>query len=869
MVIGRIRRLVRLVVPYRKDLSLAWSTIKGRKGGFAGSFVAIAAGSAVIVACGILLMSGLGAGVAPERYSGAAVVLGGEQSFWLDETTEVRYGERVTLPADEVAAVAAVPGVRSAIGDVNVEVGVLAPDGRAVGGPDGFPVLGHGWSAAALGPFTVREGRAPAASGEIVLDAGLAARAGMSPGSTVRLVVGSIASSYRVVGIAAPPGDGLDRQSAVFFTDDRAAALSGRPDRVDAIGVLAEPGVAPARLAERVAAAVPDAVVHTGAGRGDVEFLDVGDARGLVVETAASFGGTMVLIVVFVVASTLSLSVRQRRRELALLRAIGATPAQIHRMIAAEMTLVSVAGALVGAIPGVALAFVMRAVFVLSGAMPADFRLDVGATPVLASLVLCVISARLAGWLVARRVAGTSPVDALGDAAVEPKKIGRVRVAFGVLLIPLGLLLALSQVAVPGDSVADTAAGAALLFVVAIGCLGPLLLRGAIVVFGSVLNRRSTAGGFLAQADARADSRRLGAATTPLAMGVTLAAVQMFGASTTLAAARGQVEDGLRADHVLTASSGSGVSPQVVDTVRGVPGVAAATPVARMRVLLTFPSEDGTATKVFAAQGVAPERLSATMDLDVLHGDIAELRGETVALSRVAAETVRARHGGTIELRLGDGTVIEPRVVAIYENGLGFGDVTLPNDLVVAHTTARADTAVLIGAADGTDRVALAAALRGAVERYPTVQVGDREAFLTAPGFGGSGGWALDLLFQTVLLGYIAIAVMNTLMMATAARAREFAMLRLIGAGRDQIRTMMNGEARIVVFAALLFGLLATIPPLVGMSLALTKSPVPAISVVGLLAIVSVTIALAWGPITVATRVAMRPAPIDAIGGRE
>lgn len=864
-----VRRLVRLVVPRRGDLALAWSTIKGRRGGFVGSFIAIAAGSAVITACGILLMSGLGADVPPERYSGAAVVLGAEQSFRLDETTEVRYSERVTLPAAKVAAVAAVPGVHSAVGDVNVEVGVLNPDGGAVGGPDGFPVLGHGWSAAALGPFAVREGRAPAASGEVVLDAGLAARGDVSPGSTVRLVAGSVASSYRVVGIAAPPGDGLDRQSAVFFTDARAAELSGRPDRVDAIGVRAAPGVAPDRLAERVTAAVPGVVARTGTDRGDVEFLDVGDTRGLVVETAASFGGTMVLIVVFVVASTLALSVRQRRRELALLRAIGATPGQIHGMIGAEMTLVASAGALAGAVPGVVLAFVMRGVFVLAGAMPADFRMDVGPAPVLASLVLCMISARLGGRLVARRVAAISPVEALGDAAVEPGRLGRARVVIGVLLTPLGLLMSLSGRAVPGDSVADTAAGAVLLFVVAIACLGPLLLDGVIVLFGPCLNRRSTAAGFLAHAGARAGSRRLGSATAPLAMGVALAAVQVFGASTATAAARTQLEDGLRADHVLTASSGAGVSPEVVDAVRDVPGVAAATPVARTRVLVTFPSEDTTATKVYDAQGVAPERLSETMDLAVVQGDIAGLRGETVALSRVAAETVRAEHGGTIELRLGDGTVVRPRVAAIYENGLGFGDVTLPNDLVVAHTTARVDTAVLVGAADGTDPEALAGALRGAVERYPTVRVGDREAFQGASGAGGSGAWALDLLFQTVLLGYIAIAVVNTLVMATAARVREFAMLRLIGADRNQVRAMMNGEARIVVFSALLFGLLATIPPVVGSSLALTRSPVPGISPVGLIAIVAVTIALARGAITMATRFAMRPAPADAIGGRE
>lgn len=867
--IRRIRRLVRLVVPHRKDLSLAWSTIKGRKGGFVGSFVAIAAGSAVLTACGTLLVSGLGTGVTPERYSATAVVLGAQQSYWLDETSAVRYSERVTLPADKVAAVAAVPGVASALGDVNVEVSVLTSDGDAVAGPAGFPVFGHGWSSAALAPFRVREGRAPAAPDEVVLDADLAARGNVSLDATVRLVAGSIPSSYRVVGIASAPGDGLDRQSAVFVTDDQATKLSGRPDRVDAIGVLAAPGVTPEQLAERITATVPGVVAHTGTGRGDVEFLDVGDARSLVVETAASFGGTMVLIVVFVVASTLALSVRQRRRELALLRAIGATPQQIHSMIGAEMTVVSSVGAVIGALPGVGLAFVMRGVFVLADAMPPDFQMRVGLLPVLASLVLCMTSGRLAGWLVARRMAKVSPVKALGDATVEPRRIGWVRLTIGVLLIPLGLLLTLGNVASPGDSAADTAGSAVLLFVVALGCLGPLLLRGAIVLFGSLVNRQSTASGFLAQANARANSQRLSSATIPLAMGVTLAAVQVFGASTAIAGAQHQLDDGLRADHVLTASSGAGVSPEVMDAVRGLPGVTVATPVARMQVLLTFPSEDSTATKVFAAQGVAPVRLSETMDLAVDQGNIAELRGEAVALSRIVAQTVGAKIGGTIELRLGDGTLVKPRVVAIYENSLGFGDVTLPNDLVVAHTTARMDTAVLIRSVDGTDPEALTAALRGAVERYPTVQVGDRQTFLAAPGPGGSGDWALNLLFQTVLLGYIAIAVVNTLVMATTARVREFAMLQLIGGSRHQLRAMMNGEARIVVFTALLFGLLATIPPLIGISLGLTKSPVPSISLTGLIAIVALTIALSWGAIRMATRYALRPAPVDAIGGRE
>lgn len=867
--IRRIRRLIRLVVPYRRDLSLAWSTIKGRKGGFVGSFVAIAGGSAVIAACGVLLMSGLCTGVTPERYAGAPVVLGAEQSHRLDESAEVRYSERVTLPVDKADDVAEVPGVESAVGDVNVEVSMVNPDGDEVGGPDGFPVFGHGWSSAKLGPFEMREGRIPSKAGEVVLDAGLAERSKVSPGSTVRFVAGSVPSSYRVVGIAEAPGEGLHRQSAVFFTDGQAAELSGRQDRVAAIGVLAAPGVSPDQLSGRITDAVPGVAAKTGAERGDVEFLDVGDARSLVVESAASFGGIMVLIVVFVVASTLALSVQQRRRELALLRAVGATPKQIHYMIGAEMTLVSVAGALAGVLPGLLLAFAMRGVFILAGAMPPDFGMSVGWLPFLAALVLCVTSARIGGWLVARRVAKVSPVEALGEAAIESKRFGRVRLVIGVLLIPLGLLLTLGGVAAPGDSVADTAGAAALLFVVAVGCLGPLLLRGAIAMFGPRLNPRSTPGGFLAQTNARAHTQRLSSATTPLAMGVAFAAVQVFSASTALAGAQDQLSEGLRADHVLTSSSGAGISPEVVDAVREVSGVSTVTPVARTQALITFPSEDSTKTQVFTALGLAPERLSATMDLEVLDGDLGKLRGGTVALSRNTAETVRTDPGKKVELRLGDGTVIKPRVVATYERGLGFGDVVLPNGLAVAHTTAQVDAAVLVKAEDGTDQGKLAGLLRDAVKRYPTVDVGDQDAFEAPSGTGGSGDWALNLLFQTVLLGYIAIAVVNTLVMATASRVREFAMLRLIGAHPAQVRAMMNGEARIVVFSALLFGLLATIPPLVGTSLALTGSPVPSISPLGLAVLAGATVALGWWPIRIATRFAMRSAPVDAIGGRE
>ncbi|MFE0530914.1 ABC transporter permease [Micromonospora parva] len=336
---------------------LTWKTVKGRKGGFVAAFVAVLFGSAVITACGILLESSERSGVPTERYRAADLVVGASQALPVADDVDPRFGERATLPASRVGDVARVPGVRSAIAEVNVPVSLVTADAEVLAGPDGTPALGHGWQSAALGPFTTITGRAPAGPDDVVLDSALAERAGVTVGAPVRLAVGSNTSMYRVTAIASLPGGRLARQSALFFTDDRARELTGQPERVDAIGVLAAPGVSADELASAIKSAVPDAVVYTGSDRSEAEFLDIGTTRSFISELSLAFGGSMIVVIVMVVASTLALSVRQRLRELALLRAIGATPKQVLGMIAAETMVVGTLGAVLGVIPGIGLSF--------------------------------------------------------------------------------------------------------------------------------------------------------------------------------------------------------------------------------------------------------------------------------------------------------------------------------------------------------------------------------------------------------------------------------------------------------------------------------------------------------------------------------
>ena len=102
-------------------LRLALHSLRGRRGPFAGAFVALAVAAALVMACGTLMQAGLGADAAVERYAGAPFVIAGEQKTTVNAGSEnqdtVPLFERARLDAALVAKVAAVPGVAAAIAD--------------------------------------------------------------------------------------------------------------------------------------------------------------------------------------------------------------------------------------------------------------------------------------------------------------------------------------------------------------------------------------------------------------------------------------------------------------------------------------------------------------------------------------------------------------------------------------------------------------------------------------------------------------------------------------------------------------------------------------------------------------------------------
>ncbi|WP_346155055.1 ABC transporter permease [Nonomuraea recticatena] len=780
-------------------ISFALSTLRHRKAGFAGAFVALLCAAALVTACGLLLETGLRGGVAPERYAGAPVIVAGDQFVrsTVGEGEKVKtkakaLSERRWIPASVAAELATARGVEKVVSEVTFPVG---------------SALGHGWESAALTPFTLASGRAPEAADEVVVDARFAGRS---------LTVGS--RVYRVVGVTA---QALPSQDTIFFSTREARRLAGRPGQVSAIGVFPAVNVS-----------VKGAVVYTGDERGTVEFLGAEKARVMLISLGGALGGTSLLVAILVVVGTFALSVQQRQRELAMLRAVAATPRQIRKLLGGEALLVSLAAGLPGSLLGILLGFWLRSRFVALGAMPGNLGLVVSPFPVAAALLATVAAAWTAARVSARRTARIRPVEALGEAAMPGARLPWARLLAGALIVAgaVVLTIVLSNLNTEAASSPVTML-TALVWTIAVAVLGPALAR----LVMALPVRAPGAGGYLAAANLRANSARMAAVITPLSLMIAMTCTILFVQTTMGQAATDQAAAGIRADHVLGSDA-----PAAVRKVRG---VRATTDVLRTSVRIDL--------ERYGAQAVTPEGLDQTMDLGVSAGSLRGFGESSVAVSSTAAERLGVGVGSPLTLTLGDGTPASLKVAAVYTRGLAFGDLTLHHTLVAAHVDDPRGTLLVAGG----ERAALERAAGGARVEYPA-EVAMSNA-------------AVNYVAMGLIVAFCAIAVVNTLAMSTVGRARELALLRLVGTTRRQVLRMLRLETATAVLVAAVLGTAVSLVTLSAFSTGMTGSATPSVPPLAYLAVVAAAALLALAATALPARFVLRQPPGEAIGARE
>jgi putative ABC transport system permease protein len=842
---------------------IAWRMLRQRPASMVATFMALWFAVVVVTTCGAMLESGLRYHGTMQRYAAAPVLVAVTDLTTTTGSGEDRETESTPLPdrgrldAGLPDKLSAVPGVRAAVADVAVPAEVVSPGGSST-------VELHPWSAAQLAPFALGTGSAPSSAREVVLDRKLAAALGAHTGQSVRLRLSSGTGTFQVTGIAAPTGASPDA-ATIFVADREAATLSG--GRVQVIGVFPKPGVTSSVLSAAVSKALPArpdrpfgayAKVYTGAERGSVESPDVGNGREFVISLSSVFGGVTLLIAVLVIAGTVGLSVRQRHRDVALLRAVAATPRQVRRMVIREAAALGIFAAASGIWPGLIGAQWLRDQFVSRAMVPPTFRTHLSWLPPLVAAAAAVLIAVVAAWVAGLRTSRIRPTEALTESTVERGGIGVVRTGLGLIALAGGIALCAVSASATGDSAAGISVATVSTLVTAVALLGPLLIRAAAATVGMLL-RRFGATGRLAAANTDTSARRLAGVLSSLVLAVALGGSLWFVQTSQVHVAANQSRAGLVADHVVT-SAGAGLQPGVAAATRKVDGVVAATGVVHGTML------SGRDANTYRTQGLPTAGLARTMNLGVTSGRLADLHGRTVAVDKLTAQALHLRVGGHFSGWFGDGTPARLRVVAIYARGLGFAELSVPHDVLLAHTADHLDDTVLVATAGPGAIAAVRSVLESAA---PGSSLIDRDSYQVGLDENlVQSAWANQMI-TAVLLVYVVIAAVNTLVTYALGRRREFAVLRLSGTTRLQVLRMVRLEQVLLLGLALGLGAAIAAATLIPMVKGITGSATPYIPLTGWVAVIGGIVVLGSTATVLPVRRVLRMRPVEAIGIRE
>ena len=707
-----------------------------------------------------------------------------------------------SLPATLVERLAAVDGAARADGNItSFGVFVVGENGKVIGG-QGAPGLGVNYTTAPAGHglegLSVVAGEIPDAPDEVAIDERTAELAGYQVGDQVHLVTSSDEPllTPTLVGLAGfPEGGSMNGATITVFDTERAQELflDGRNAFHD-VWVTAADGVGQEELRAEVAEVLPDGYeAVTGDAAAEEAASDLLKAISFLTTFLLIFAGISLVVGSFLIVNTFSILVAQRSRELALLRALGASRRQVTRSVLFEAGVLGLVGSTLGLGLGVVLAVGIRALFATFGLDLSGNDLVFAWRTVLAAYAVGIVVTTVAAYLPARRASRIPPVAALRDDVAMPESALHWRLLVGALMIVTGGggMVAGLYADVPGPG--WWVGLGILLTLLGVAAASPVLSKPFLVAAEMIYRRLFGTVGRLAGQNALRNPRRSSATASALMIGLALVTTMSIVGSSAKASVDEAVADNFVGDLVVSNVIGVPFSPTIGKQVEEVPGVASVT-----RLRYGIGEYDGQSQGLMGAE---PDSLTDAVRIDMVDGAAEDLRNGTVLVSESHAEKAGIRIGDTVEFDMPTGTK-SYEVVGVHADNpvLGFPFTTTLRSLVQAGFQP-ADNYLLITRAPGSSTERVQRAIEQLTAQLPTVTVKDQE------GFAAEQRGPIDqmLLLINALLGLaLVIAVLgivNTLALSVIERTREVGLLRAIGLARSQLRSMIRLEA--VVIAAL------------------------------------------------------------------
>lgn len=735
-----------------------------------------------------------------DTYGGVDVVVRSTRTVGLDGD-----GQRDRVPETLAATVAATPGVAGVEGVQQVDLRVLGADGTPLrDGRVGASTWVIDWpDDPSRAGWAVTAGRAPVGPGQVVLDPVAARDGGYGVGDTVTIVIGGEPVTADAVGLVSfAAGASYAGAPALLADGAWLAGLLGQPATVDRIDVVAADGVTPEALVAQLTQAglgssieaVPATVVSAESRATVAEVVD------LFVQLVSSFGAIALFVGAFLIVNTFTIILSQRTRELALLRALGASRSQVLGSVVVEAVLVGAAAAVVGAAIAVPVAMALRALVARVGFTVPDTALVVAPNAFVGPIALAVVVTCLAALVPAWRVSRTPAVEAMRRSTVERVRssIGRMVAAAGFAVF--AVVLVVRATGERSDAATAAVLAAAVPAVVAFALAGPVITPPLVSVLGRPLARLSGITGRLARRNALRNPGRTSSTAAALLIGVSLVVVIAVASSSLAGTVSRVVSQTVQGDFVVSAGR-SGVSTDVAPALAALPEVASAGGLRAGRVAV-----DGDEQFVLAVDPVAA---AAIVDLGSTTGPLAGLSPDGVAVARSQAERDGVALGDTLTVRFPFGAEATKRVEVLYERGL-----TRNGEYLLSQAgwdpylpeAARVDLRVLVDLAPGVDRDEAAPVLAAALEPWPGMELLDVGAFRDQQ----VGQVVSRISFLYVLLGLAVVVgllgVANTLLLAVHERTRELGLLRTVGARPGQLGAAILQEAAVIAALGALVG---------------------------------------------------------------
>ncbi|MEU9996065.1 FtsX-like permease family protein [Streptomyces sp. NPDC050848] len=689
--------------------------------------------------------------------------------------------------------VAKLDGVASVTGRVDGFAGVPDKNGKLIG--VGWSNKGTNFAPGADGKdraFDFTTGAGPLQDGQIALDRETATKGGYKVGDTVRVATNGPVKEYTLSGIFDTEDGAVQAGGSLVVFDNSVAQKQYVKEGFyrDAI-VVAKPGTDADKLLDEVLKVVPKAATaQTGQALADQQAKDIESGLGALKQVLLGFAGIALFVGVFLIANTFTMLVAQRTRELALMRAVGASRKQITRSVLAEAGLVGLVASAVGYGLGIGLAVALRAGMNAFDLKVPGGPLVLGTTPLVAALSVGVLITMFAAWLPGRRAAKIPPVAAMSSvhAAATTKSLV-VRNSIGAAITALGAVLIVLGAGKGGEDGRMFIAGGAFTTLIGVIVLIPLLSRPVIALIRPLFVGLFGVSGKLAGLNAVRNPRRTGATASALAIGLTLVTGLTVLGTTVGAALDKMTTDQIRADYMISMASGEGMNEAALAAIEKTPGATAVSP--QLAGWFTLKGKD------VSASGVTPGDIEKLIKLNTVKGSLSSLGEGGIAVAEKTATKQGWKVGDTLPIEFGDKKKGKVTVGAIFEDSEFVSPVVIDAKTITAHEQQSYIPQIFVsmdgGASDANEK-----ALAKAMGDNPAVTVMDKKDIRDL--FGGQINLLLNIMYGLLAMALIIaiLGVVNTLAMSVFERQQEIGMLRAIGLDRRRVKRMVRLEAVVI-----------------------------------------------------------------------